>query len=47
MTVHSEKIKTKYDSYSSFVIKCNYGNVNKLLNADLWPVGSLIRKYYE
>lgn len=46
LTVNAEKIPTKYDSYSSFYIRCNVDVRSALLDAELWPTGALIKPYY-
>ena len=45
--VKVEKINTKFDTYSSFVIKCEHETRVKLLKPDVWEEGILIRGYYE
>lgn len=45
--VSVEKLKTKYNSYSSFVITC-HGNEERdfIMRPDIWPIGTLIKPFY-
>ena len=40
------KLKTKYDSYSSFKVTCNMWKRAEILNPDSWETGVLIRPFY-
>lgn len=39
------KLKTKYDWYNSFQIECDAKDYNRLLDADLWPKGLLVKPF--
>lgn len=39
------KIKTKFESYSSFVVACNLSDKDQFLSASVWPTGALIRPF--
>ena len=41
-----EQLKTRYDTYSSFHIRCEKQVLNSLLNPDIWPQGLLIKPFY-
>ena len=41
-----ERLKTKYSSYSSFVISCDKSKESVLLDPDEWEKGVLIRPFY-
>ncbi len=43
--VRAEKLKTKYDSYSSFYIRCNGSLRTSLLDGRMWPKGTLVKPY--
>ena len=45
-SVTAEKLPTKYDSYSSFYIKCADNIRSHLLDPHLWPEGCKIKPYY-
>ena len=42
-----EKLRTKYDSYSSFYIACDRRMIKQLLNSNTWPSGALVKVYEE
>ena len=44
--VTSEKIKTKYDYYSSYYIKCEKNIRESLLDCKLWPEGVLVKPFF-
>jgi hypothetical protein len=44
--VKPEKLPTKYDSYSSFYVRCNQVLRNVLFDASIWPEGSMVKSYY-
>lgn len=41
-----EKLKTKYDGYSSFLIQCQNPVRSRLLNPDIWPTGTLVKPFF-
>lgn len=41
------KLQTKYDTYSSFKVGLSPNLTPKVLNADLWPRGTLVSEYYQ
>jgi hypothetical protein len=43
--VRAEKLQTKYDSYSSFYIRCSGQLRTSLLDGRNWPTGSLVKPY--
>ena len=43
--VHVEKLKPKYDTYSSFYIPCTRKVIRELLKESIWPAGVLVRVY--
>ena len=45
-TVTAEKLKTRYNTYSSYHITALCDDPKKLLSADLWPVNALVRWFY-
>ena len=47
ITVRPEKLRTKYDTYTSFLIpvKKNSRRYNILLEANNWPMGCLVRPF--
>lgn len=50
-SINSEKLKTRYDSYSSFSVKVTAEESAKsqiiklLMSGESWPEGVLVRKY--
>ena len=46
VTPKCEKLKTRYDTYSSFAIECIVEDPACTLNPDKWPEGALIRRYF-
>lgn len=42
-----EKLKTKFEWYSSFHVKCPSEDTDKLLKADMWPEGMLVKPFFE
>jgi hypothetical protein len=40
------KLKTKYDSYSSFHISVSEDDFHLINNADVWPAGCLVAPYF-
>ena len=47
LQVAVEKLPTKFSTYTSFLVKVEPASLEKLLVAEAWPQGALIRKYYE
>lgn len=45
--VTCEKLKTKFDTYSSFKVSTTYEHSELVMSPDSWPKGILIRKYFE
>ena len=41
-----EKLKTKYNTYASFYVSCDFGHRDVLLDADMWESGVLVRPFY-
>ena len=46
LAVNSEKLKTKYETYSSFYIRCDGREKNALMDGQVWPTGALIKPYF-
>ena len=44
--VKPEKLVTKYSTYSSFYIPCDGPARRSLLDANIWPVGVMLKPYY-
>ncbi|XP_006822338.1 uncharacterized protein LOC100369837 [Saccoglossus kowalevskii] len=44
--VNCEKLKTKFDTYSSFLIETTREFSGQIMDPTVWPTGILIRKYY-
>lgn len=44
--VDVEKLQTRYQSYTSFYVKCSRHIRMDLLNGELWPSGALIKPFY-
>ncbi|XP_077979457.1 uncharacterized protein LOC144434821 [Glandiceps talaboti] len=42
-----ERLKSKYESYASFVIEVPHAQLPELMNASVWPEGALVRRYYQ
>jgi hypothetical protein len=45
INVKSEKLKTKYNTYSSFLIRCDGADRSRLLDTEMWPVNVLIKPF--
>ena len=45
--LHVVKLKTRYDSYSSFHVKCDKQTMNSLMNSYLWPKGTFVKPFFE
>jgi hypothetical protein len=43
--VYCEKLRTKYNTYSSFKVGCQSEYLDKLLNEEAWPEGVIVCKY--
>ena len=41
-----ERLKTRYDNYSSFLVTCDYGHKNTVMNPEEWQEGVLIRQFF-
>lgn len=41
------KLKTRHESYSSFRIAVNEDDFERVNNADVWPMGSLFRPFFD
>ena len=41
-----EKLNTRFDTYSSFFIRCEKPVRDRILNPYIWPKGSLVKLYY-
>lgn len=41
-----EKLKTKFDSYASFKIDVMCNDVNAFYNAENWPEGTFVRRFF-
>jgi len=44
--VKCEKLKTKYDTYSSFKVDIRYSNIKDVYDGVNWPAGIFLRKYF-
>ena len=42
-----KKLETKFKTYSSFLVETGLKHVQSLLDPDIWPEGTLIKRYYE
>ncbi len=42
-----EKLQTKYDSYSSFYIRCNNQLRNSLMKPTSWPSGVMVKLFFD
>ena len=47
ISVKPEKLQTKYSTYASFCIRCDVKLRNTLMDANVWPSGSLVKQFYE
>jgi hypothetical protein len=45
ISVKPEKLQTRYAEYSSFYIRCDGTDRNDIMDANLWPRGTLIKPY--
>ena len=45
-TILPEKIPTRFDTYSSFFVRCDQPLRGVLMDANVWPAGSLIKYYF-
>lgn len=41
-----EKLETRFPSYSSFLVTCDYRHMNTILNPEEWQEGVLIKRFY-
>ena len=46
LRVSPEKLPTRYDSYSSFFIRCSGTARASLLDGRMWPTGTLVKPYF-
>jgi hypothetical protein len=46
LQLHVEKLKTRYDSYSSFYIQCDQQTRRRLMDPFLWPAESKIKPFF-
>ena len=47
LTVRPEKLSSKHHSYSSFFIRGNQRQRSTLMNENLWPIGAVVKPFYE
>ena len=49
ISVHCEEIPSKYDNatFRSFFVRLSPRNQKKLMNANMWPLNTIVRGYYE
>lgn len=45
--VKPEKLQTKYNTYASFYIRCDSKLRNSLMDATMWPSGTLVKQFFE
>ena len=45
--VKCERLVTKYDTYSSFCVRCNDSIAQKLLDPTIWPKGAMVKRYFD
>ena len=41
-----EKLNTRFPSYSSFVVTCDFGHLESVLNPEEWEDGVIIRRFF-
>ena len=46
LDLKAEKLKTRYDTYSSFYIRCSGRVRDTLIDGRLWPIGALVKPYF-
>jgi hypothetical protein len=46
LKVTPQKLKTKYEHYSSFYIQCDNVERRMMMDPNLWPQGTLLKPYY-
>ena len=46
VTCDCEKLETRYDTYSSFKINVNCNDISMFFDAEKWPAGVLVRKFF-
>lgn len=46
-TVRPERLQTRYDSYSSFYIRCDGSLRRDLMDAHIWPSGALVKLFFD
>ena len=47
LNIEVKKLETKFKTYSSILVKTDFKYVQSLLVPDIWPEGTLIKRYYE
>ena len=45
LKVKCEQFTAKHDSYKSFYVRLSQNEHKKVLTADMWPVGAIVRLY--
>ena len=46
LNVNPEKMKSKYDSYSSFYIRAERRDRSILMDSNIWPTGTLVKPFF-
>ena len=46
LNVNPKKIKSKYDSYSSFYIRAERRDTSILMDGNIWPTGTLAKSFF-
>lgn len=46
LNVNPEKMKSKYDSYSSFYIRAERRDRSILMDGNIWPAGTLVKPFF-
>ena len=47
LKVKCEQLTAKHDSYKSFYVRLSQNEHKKVLTADMWPVGAIVRQYFD
>lgn len=47
LSVECERLTSRYDSYSSFKIALPACHSDKVLNAEFWPIGTLVKRFIQ
>jgi hypothetical protein len=45
--VECSQLRTKYDSYSSFFVKCDEDMQQRLMKSNYWPQGVMVRQFFD